>query len=238
MEFVGHGMAGLSHSKAWIPYFALFGFSADLATNYLMNMTGVIDITLGVLTLFYPTRAVLLWMTLWGVFTSVLRPLTGESFFELVERGANYGTPLALLWLYGWGYSLKDWFGKARGQMITEDLVQQLAWIMRFSIALLLVGHGGLGIWAQKKEWLNFFGSWQAAHWVGSGEVALGLAVLIKPARILLIFILGWKIATELLRPVVGQPIYQFIERGGDYALPIALFWLMGILNSSVTRVR
>ncbi len=38
---------------------------------------------------------------------------------------------------------------------------------------------------------------------------------------------LAWKLGTELLRPLVGQPNYQFVERAGDYVLPLALFWLV-----------
>jgi hypothetical protein len=36
------------------------------------------------------------WMAFWGFFTATLRPLTGESFVEFIERGANFGAPLAL----------------------------------------------------------------------------------------------------------------------------------------------
>jgi hypothetical protein len=42
-------------------------------------------------------RTVMVHMAVWGLMTAWLRPLTGESWFELVERGANFGMPLALL---------------------------------------------------------------------------------------------------------------------------------------------
>jgi hypothetical protein len=234
MEFIGHGMAGLSRSQTWIPYYTFFGFSPRFAQHYLMYATGAVDISLALLVLCYPIRAVLLFMTFWGLMTAWLRPAVGESSFEMVERGANYGMPLVLLWLYGWDSSLKDWFERARPPAtITEGLARQLAWIIQFSIALLLVGHGGLGIWANKKEWFDFFGyfgigqgtvaSAHLSQWIGWGEIIVGLALLIKPCRSLLLFVLVWKVGTELLRPLVGQPIYQFIERGGDYVLPLAL---------------
>jgi len=246
MEFIGHGMAGLYRSQTWIPYYTFFGFSPQFAQHYLMYATGTVDIALALLLLCCPIRAALLFMTFWGLMTAWLRPEVGESWFEMVERGANYGTPLALLWLYGWGSSLKDWFERARPPAaIGEHLARQLAWIIRFSIALLLVGHGGLGIWANKKEWFDFFGyfgisqatvvSAHLSQWIGWGEIILGLAVFIKPCRSLLIFVLIWKIGTELLRPLVGQPIYQFIERGGDYVLPLALFWLVGFSRRATT---
>ena len=52
--------------------------------------------------------------------------------------------------------------------------------------------------------------------------------MLYRPVRSLLLFVLVWKLGTELLRPLVGQPNYQFVERAGDYVLPLALFWLAG----------
>jgi hypothetical protein len=247
MEFVGHGLAGLYHSAAWIPYYTIFGFSPQFAQGVLMNATGIGDIALGLLVLCCPIRAVLLFMTLWGFMTSSLRPLTGEPWFELFERGANYGTPLAFLWLSGWGHSLKGWFEKVQPPTaIAEKLARELAWIVRFSIAFLLIGHGGLGIWADKKEWFDFFayfgvspGAVRSMHLsqsVGWCEVIMGIMVLIKPSGSFLIFVLIWKIGTELLRPLVGQPIYQFIERGGDYVLPLALFWLVGFSRGATTR--
>ena len=39
------------------------------------------------------------WMAFWGLFTGTLRPLTGGMLVEFVERGANFGAPLALLLL-------------------------------------------------------------------------------------------------------------------------------------------
>ncbi|MCA1844644.1 MAG: hypothetical protein LC792_15920, partial [Actinobacteria bacterium] len=240
MEFVGHGLAGLAHSKAWIPYFTIFGFSRDFSQHHLMYLTGTVDIALALLTLYRPMRAVLLHMTFWGLMTAWLRPLTGESWFELVERGANYGMPLAFLLMAGWGgRSWRTWFERVRPPAsLDEGLARRLEWVMRVSIALLLVGHGGLGIWAHKKEWLDFFGffgigtatvaSAHLSQWVGAAEIALGLAALYKPLRGVLVVVLVWKVGTEALRPLVGQNNYQFIERGGDYALPLGLFWLLG----------
>jgi hypothetical protein len=188
-------------------------------------------------------------MALWGLLTALMRPLTGESWFELVERGANYGMPLALLVLSGWGgRSLRPWFERVRPpEQIGRELVRKLAWITRGSIALLFVGHGGLGIWAAKQEWFDFLGWFGVAEssqavdlmiWVGIFEVVLGLAVLYRPLRSLLVLVLVWKLGTELLRPLVGQPNYQFVERAGDYVLPLALFWLAGAVLSALRRER
>ena len=239
LEFVGHGVAGFYRPVGWIPYFTFFGIPETFAYNHLTYVTGTVDIALGVLLLVRPMRALMLHMAVWGLLTALMRPLTGESWFELLERGANYGMPLALLVLSGWGgRSVRGWFEHVRPpEEIGSEMARRLAWTMKVSIALLMVGHGGLGIWAAKAEWFDFLG-WlgitrasQATgvmQWVGVFEVLVGLAVLIKPLRGILLFVLVWKVGTELLRPLVGQPNYQFVERAGDYVLPLALFWLAG----------
>ena len=245
LEFLGHGLAGFYRPQGWIPYFTFFGIPEQFAYDHMTYITGTVDIALGVLILIRPMRAVMLHMAVWGLLTALMRPLTGESWFELVERGANYGMPLDLLVLSGGGgRSLRTWFERVRPpREIGEELIRRLAWIVRASIALLLVGHGGLGLWAGKAEWFDFVGWFgvtdasQAAgliHWVGLFEVILGLAVLWKPLRGVLLFVLAWKLGTELLRPLVGQPNYQFVERAGDYVLPLVLLWLTGRRHAAI----
>jgi hypothetical protein len=35
-----------------------------------------------------------------------------------------------------------------------------------------------------------------------------------------------WKVGTELLRLAVGEPFWEFVERGGSYAAPLALLYV------------
>ena len=116
LEFLGHGLAGFYRPPGWIPYFTFFGIPETFAHDYMTYMTGTVDIALAILLLVRPMRAVMLHMAVWGLLTALMRPLTGESWFELVERGANYGMPLALLVLSGWGgRSLRSWFERVGG---------------------------------------------------------------------------------------------------------------------------
>jgi hypothetical protein len=41
-----------------------------------------------------------------------------------------------------------------------------------------------------------------------------------------LIFVFVWKVGTELLRLAVGEPFWEFVERGGSYAAPLALLYV------------
>ncbi|GAA3846147.1 hypothetical protein GCM10022243_10420 [Saccharothrix violaceirubra] len=249
IEYLGHGWAGLSRSRAWLPYYDLFGISADTAVDYLMYVTGAVDITVGLVVLFWPLRIVLLHATVWGVFTALLRPAVGEGWWEFLERGGNYGMPLALLILVGGGgYSLRRWFTRADPPADVTDRAQVgVHTAARVGLGLLLIGHGGFGAFENKRHWYDFFalfgvgrGTVDDANLMvvfGTFEILLGLAVLIRPVVPLLWFVLGWKLATELLRPLVGQEWFQFVERDGDYVLPVVLIVGAGVYATAYRRL-
>ena len=108
-EFIGHGVFGLQVKQSWIPYLTSVGISAESALT-LLPMIGALDITLAVLILLKPVRIALLWMTFWAFATALVRPIAGEPIWDFVERFANIGAPLALLYLRGIPKSLKEWF--------------------------------------------------------------------------------------------------------------------------------
>ncbi|OGY68018.1 MAG: hypothetical protein A3H63_01620 [Candidatus Harrisonbacteria bacterium RIFCSPLOWO2_02_FULL_45_10c] len=109
-EFIGHGVFALQGKKDWVGWFANFGISdAGLATQ-LLFLVGVLDIALALLILIKPVRIALLWMAFWGFWTALIRPLVGMPVWDLIERSANWGAPLALLLLVGWPKTLKEWF--------------------------------------------------------------------------------------------------------------------------------
>ncbi|MBW4721926.1 hypothetical protein [Saccharothrix obliqua] len=234
-EFIGHGWAGWQGQRDWLPYYALFGISPHTATELVMYVVGALDIIVGLFALIRPIRAVLLYATLWAVFTALLRPLAGESWWEVVERAGNYAAPLALLFLVGFGgRSARAWFTTGRLPTHPSDPGYfGVHWVARFGLALLLIGHGGLAAFEQEPYWYRFFAFFGAdsnavysghlMYVVGGFEALLGLAVLIRPARPLLWFALAWKLATESLRPLVGQEFSAFVGRGADFALPLVL---------------
>jgi hypothetical protein len=107
-EFIGHGAFGIITKAVWVPYFGVIGIPEDLAYT-LMPVIGTIDISLGLLVLLTPVRAALLYMAFWGFMTATIRPIAGEPIWEFLERAPNWGVPLALLYLRGWGTSVRTW---------------------------------------------------------------------------------------------------------------------------------
>jgi len=232
--FIGHGAFGIITKAAWVPYFGLFGIPESWAWT-LMPIVGTIDISVGVLTLVRPVRAVLLYMTFWGFQTACLRPLAGQGVWELFERAGNYGMPLAFFWLLGPGRSFADWFSARPAPPLTTARAAEIGWILRVTTALLLIGHGGFDF-ALRKDWSPYAAAvgisptTLAAHplrpLAGWFECGLGLLVLVWPVRGVALAACAWKLGTEALRPLAGEPIWEFIERGGSYGAPLALAWL------------
>ena len=107
-EFIGHGVFALQGKESWISYSTSVGFSAETGTERL-TLIVVMDIALAILILVKTIRLVLLWMTVWGFATALIRPIAGEPSWDFVERVANIGAPLALLLLVGWPKTLKEW---------------------------------------------------------------------------------------------------------------------------------
>ena len=87
-----------------------------------------------------------------------------------------------------------------------------------------------------KPEWMGYFATVGVAPDTvsrfalldvgGWFEIGLGVAILARPWPGLLLFAFVWKLGTEWLRPLAGEPMWEFIERGGSYAAPLALLWL------------
>lgn len=225
--FIGHGAFGVLTKEAWVAYFAVAGIPRDLAFT-LMPVVGAVDIAAGLIVLWSPRPIVLAYMTGWALWTALLRPLAGESVFETLERAGNYGVPLALLLLIGLPRRWPDWLRHpARLAGGEPALVMR---VLLVATALLLFGHGGLA--AQGKPLLVAHGalvglSPDAVTLAGYAEMSAALLLLAWPSAPLLVAIAAWKIATELLFSFGGAPVWEFIERGGSYAAPIALALLI-----------
>jgi len=236
MEFVGHGAFGIITKASWVPYFGVFGI--DRATAYrLMPVIGTVDISMAVLGFLSPRRALLAYMAFWGLFTATLRPLAGESFWEVLDRAGNYGVPFAFLLYSGFGRTVREWFEPIRPRAITRESLAALVPALKATTVLFLIGHGAYGALLQKPALTRQYAAvgLTGLPWIGAGftqalgwlEIGLGLAILFRPLRPMLLAAMGLKIATELLYPMTGSPVWEFIERGGTYIAPLALFTVL-----------
>ncbi len=109
-EFLGHGVFAIQGKAQWVGWFAKFGVSDPVLAKQLLLVVGIMDVLLALLVLIKPIRIALLWMTFWGFWTALIRPIVGEPIWDFVERWANWGAPLALFLLLGRPRSAKEWW--------------------------------------------------------------------------------------------------------------------------------
>jgi hypothetical protein len=234
LEFIGHGMFGIIGKESWLAYYDVFGISEDAAWT-MMPLTGAVDISLGLLVLLRPTRALIAYMAFWGLFTATLRPLADQGVWELVERSYNYGVPAALLLLYGVGRNAREWFGRVRVMPpLTRRRARAFFRGFQWIIGLYLIGHGGIGLLTRRPDLIEMYDSIGLTSLVsdpaslntiiGAFEIGVSVVVLVVPATSILLFVLAWKLGTESLfvtSNAYGAPL-EVIERASCYAAPIA----------------
>jgi phosphohistidine phosphatase SixA len=220
MCFIGHGAFGLLQKRDWLLFFSSFGIGENAALT-LMPVVGTVDIALGIAALFGAPRAVILYGAAWCLFTAALRPLTGLSFGEFFERAGNFGVPIALLaWTAG-----QSWLTRVGTSQMLSDRAAMVRTVCIGTTAMLLFGHGWLALESKpllvSHLSLLGFGSGTAPI-MGLAEIALAAVCVWRPSVGLLVGIAAWKIASESLFVFGGAPIWEFVERGGSYAAPLA----------------
>ncbi len=228
--FIGHGAFGFITKTAWVPYFAVVGIPEPLAWR-LMPLVGAVDVTVGMMVLFAPRRFALGYMGGWALWTALLRPLSGEPFFEMLERAGNYGVPLALLLMSGWPRDVRSWFTVLVPAAVSIERVAIVRRVLQITSVLLLAGHGALGAITGKAVLATHYAAvgLPAGLTATIGWFELGLAAMIaaRPLVPLLLFVCAWKLATESLFIAAGAPVWEFVERTGSYTAPLALAAMM-----------
>ena len=224
--FIGHGAFGFITKAAWLPYFGVVGIPEAWAWQ-LMPIVGAVDVLAAMAVLFAPRGLPLAYMVTWATWTALLRPLAGESLFETMERAGNYGVPLAFAMLTAVQLNVRGLLVPLTAPSTDPAVLARVMMVLRWTTALLLVGHGGLGAITGKPMLTAHYASIglpeATTAIVGWFEFALAGLVLLRPMASVLLFVAAWKLATEWLFVVSGAPIWEFVERSGSYAAPLAL---------------
>lgn len=111
-EFLGHGVLALQGKSDWINWIHQM-LGTDMKTSaMLLTAVGLLDCLVAVIVLFAKRipKVVLAWAVIWGFWTALVRPLVGQSVLDFVERWANWGAPLALLFHLGWPKKASEWW--------------------------------------------------------------------------------------------------------------------------------
>lgn len=110
-----------------------------------------------------------------------------------------------------------------------------ISWVLRIAVAGEFIGHGMFALQG-KKDWIGWFAKFgvndpnmatQILFWIGVLDIAVAILILIKPFRIALLYMIVWGFWTALLRPLVGMPIWDFVERWANWGAPLALYLIV-----------
>lgn len=118
--------------------------------------------------------------------------------------------------------------------------LKRAEWILRIAVAGEFVGHGVFALqgksawigWIQQLTGVNAGLAGQLLLLVGLTDLFVALIVLVKPMPAVLLWAAVWGFWTALVRPVVGEPIWDFIERWANWGAPLALLVLRGFPKS------
>lgn len=111
-----------------------------------------------------------------------------------------------------------------------------IGWVLRVAVAGEFIGHGVFALQG-KKDWLGWFAKFgvsdpavaaQLLFIVGILDIAFAIIILLKPVRIVLLWMVFWGFWTALIRPLVGMPVWDFVERWANWGAPLALLLLIG----------
>lgn len=114
-----------------------------------------------------------------------------------------------------------------------RDPKQGAIWILRIGVAAEFCGHGTLALLG-KPGWIGFITFWGFSHeqavqlmpLIGVLDLVLAAIVLVRPVPPLLLWMAFWGFATAMMRPLTGHGWLDFVERGPNWAAPLALWWL------------
>ena len=108
--------------------------------------------------------------------------------------------------------------------------------VLRVAVAGEFIGHGVFALQGRKAwvDWFSIFGisdanlAAQLLFFVGLLDVLLAVLILIKPVRLVLLWMAFWGFWTALMRPIAGDSIFEFVERWANWGAPLALLLLVG----------
>lgn len=111
-----------------------------------------------------------------------------------------------------------------------------IQWVLRVAVAGEFAGHGMFALQG-KQDWLKWISQLTGAEpataatlltLVGAFDLLVALLVLVFPMRAALLWAAAWGFWTALVRPLVGGPFWDFVERWANWGAPLALLLLQG----------
>lgn len=112
---------------------------------------------------------------------------------------------------------------------------RRIEWVLRIAVAGEFLGHGVLAL-QHKPAWIEWLGVFGVSNpetasllltLIGAMDLAVALIVLVRPLRPVLLWAAFWGFWTALVRPIVGESIWDFVERFANWGAPLALYLIL-----------
>lgn len=111
-----------------------------------------------------------------------------------------------------------------------------LYWVLRLAVFGEFFGHGVLAVqgkaawvgWIEQLTGVNTATAGILLVLIGALDIVVAVFVLLRPVRLVLLWAACWGFWTALLRPVVGESIWDFVERWTNWGAPLALLLIKG----------
>jgi hypothetical protein len=111
---------------------------------------------------------------------------------------------------------------------------KKIEWALRIGVAGEFLGHGVLAL-EGKAQWIDWIGELLKVSpdtagtllmLIGVMDILVAATVLFRPMNLVLLWAVFWGFWTALLRPIMGEPVWDFIERFANWVAPLALYWV------------
>lgn len=113
---------------------------------------------------------------------------------------------------------------------------KKIEWVLRIAVAGEFIGHSVFALQG-KKAWIDWIHQLTGAEigtaatlltFIGLADLLVALIVLVRPIRAVVLWAAFWGFWTALVRPLVGEPIWDFVERWTNWGAPLALLLFLG----------
>lgn len=107
-------------------------------------------------------------------------------------------------------------------------------WVLRIGVAGEFFGHGMFALQG-KAQWVGWIvkmlgtteqNATTLLHFVGGIDLLTACIILFIPIPAVLLWAAAWGFWTALLRPLVGESGWDFVERWANWAAPLALLFM------------
>ncbi|OGL66556.1 hypothetical protein A2856_02610 [Candidatus Uhrbacteria bacterium RIFCSPHIGHO2_01_FULL_63_20] len=116
--------------------------------------------------------------------------------------------------------------------------VRKLEWVLRLAVFGEFLGHGVFAVQG-KAQWIGWIeeilgvdpsAAATLLMIVGVVDIAVAFAVLLwrRLPPVILLWAAAWGLWTALVRPIVGEPVWDFVERSANWGAPLALLLAYG----------